>query len=229
MLGVAVTNLEVRFASRTGPEEALFSIPKWELDPADRLCIAGASGTGKTTFLYVLAGLLRPSTGQVEVGGVALTELREQARDAFRARHIGMIFQTSRLLPGLSALENVALAATIAGTPRKVARERARDLLDEVGVAHRLSAHPETLSVGERQRVAIARALACEPGLLLADEPTASLDPKRRDAVISLLHEVAEDHGTTVILVTHEREVQARFDRVIHFEDLASAGSAASQ
>ena len=228
MLGVAVENLEVRFANQTDPAEPLFSIPEWRVAPSERLCIAGASGTGKTTLLYVLAGLLRPSRGQVEIGDVVLTDLSEPARDAFRARHIGMVFQTARLLAELSALENVALAASIGGASRAAARERAHDLLSQVGVSHRSAAPPSELSVGERQRVAIARALASAPGLLLADEPTASLDPKRRDAVISLLHEIAEEHGTTVVLVTHEREVQARFDNVVHFEELGSTPATAS-
>lgn len=228
MMGVAVTDLEVRFTSRAGQPKALFSIPSWRIAASERLCIAGASGIGKTTFLLALAGLLRPSQGRVEVGDVVLSDLSEEARDAFRARHIGMVFQTSRLLPGLSALENVALAATIGGTSRRQARQRAHELLEQVGVSGRSSGHSGELSIGERQRVAIARAIASNPGLLLADEPTASLDPKRRDAIISLLHDLAGEHHTTVVLVTHEREVQDRFDTVVQFEDLRSAPSLAT-
>lgn len=228
MLGVAVTDLEVCFTGREGHSSALFSIASFRVAPSERLCIAGASGTGKTTFLHTLAGLLRPSRGRVEVGDVVLSDLSEESRDAFRARHIGMVFQTARLLPGLSALENVALAATIGGTDRSLARERARELLEQVGVSSRSSGHAGELSVGERQRVAIARAVASNPGLLLADEPTASLDPNRRDAVISLLHELADEHRTTVVLVTHEREVQERFERVVDFEQLCLASQAAS-
>lgn len=220
MVGLNVENLVVRFASRTGPTKTLFAIPHWRVDSAARVCLAGASGTGKTTLLYVLAGLLQPSEGRVRIGDVVLTDLAEATRDEFRARHVGMVFQTSRLLPGLNALENVALAATIGGMRRRPARERAAHLLAQVGVAENSTAHPAELSVGERQRVAIARAFAADPKLLLADEPTASLDPERTHEIISLLQSVAEENKTTVVLVTHERDVQARFATVVRLEDL---------
>ncbi len=217
MLSLAIERLVVRFA---GQKEPLLSIPRWRVRPSERVCIVGASGSGKTTLLHVLAGLRLPTEGRVEVGDVELTDVPEAERDRFRARHIGMVFQTARLLPGLSALENVALASSTAGAKRRRARERASELLDRVGVGSRVSAHPSELSVGERQRVAIARALAPSPGLLLADEPTASLDPERAAAVISTLHEVADEHGTTLVLVSHERDVQARFETVIELEAL---------
>lgn len=225
MVELTVENLVVRFPSRTSPAKTLFSIPYWRVGSSARVCVAGASGTGKTTLLYVLAGLLQPSEGRVKIEDVVLTDLSEAARDEFRARHVGMVFQTSRLLPGLNALENVALAATIGGMQRNLARERASHLLAQVGVGDKESAHPAELSVGERQRVAIARAFAADPKLLLADEPTASLDPKRTEGVISLLQAVAEEHGTTVVLVTHERDVQVRFDTVVRLEDLQAENS----
>ncbi|MEM6290589.1 MAG: ABC transporter ATP-binding protein [Myxococcota bacterium] len=228
MLGVQVEELVVRLPRPGAASKTLFSIPRWRVEPSARVCIAGASGSGKTTLLHVLAGLRHPSAGRVTVGQTTLTDLEETARDAFRARNIGLVFQTARLLPALTALENVALAASVAGIARAPARERARALLEQVGVAARASGRPTELSVGERQRVAIARALAAEPGLLLADEPTASLDPARTDGTITLLHDIAERHGTTVVLVTHEREVQARFDTVIRLEDLITTPSAES-
>lgn len=218
MLGLAIERLEVRFADPK--ERPLLSIPHWRVRPSERVCIAGASGSGKTTLLHVLAGLRLPTEGRVEVGDVTLNELSEADRDRFRARNIGMVFQTARLIPGLTALDNVALAASIAGMTRRLARERGRDLLERVGVTGRGSARPSELSAGERQRVAIARALASSPTLLLADEPTASLDPERTVAVISMLHAVADEHGTTVVLVSHERDVQARFETVIPLEAL---------
>jgi ABC-type lipoprotein export system ATPase subunit len=225
MIGLAVDSLVVRFASRTGPDRTLLSIPRWSVRPSERICIAGSSGSGKTTFLHVLAGLHLPDEGRVEVDGVALNELSEARRDRFRSRHVGMVFQTARLLSGLTALENVALAASLGGAKRGAARERAHALLERVGVSDRAAALSPELSVGERQRVAIARALATSPGLLLADEPTASLDPERTESTISMLHDIAEEHGTTMVLVSHERDVQARFDRVIHLEELQEGQS----
>lgn len=229
MIGLAVENLVVRYPSRTGPAQTVLSIPRWRVAPSERVCVAGASGSGKTTLLYVLAGLLRPCAGRVEVGDILLTDLSEAERDTLRAQRIGMVFQTARLLPELTALENVALAASIGGAARRPARARAKSLLEDVGVSGRSAARGSELSVGERQRVAIARALASGPGLLLADEPTANLDPERTAAIVSLLHTVAEEHGTTVVLVTHEREVQARFDTVIQLEHLQASELEASQ
>ncbi|MEM1417714.1 MAG: ATP-binding cassette domain-containing protein [Myxococcota bacterium] len=216
-----MTDLEMRFA-RSG-EEPLLRIPEWRVPSAAKLCITGASGTGKTTLLHLLAGLLSPTRGTVRIGDVGLGALREGERDAFRARHIGLVFQTARLLPGLSALENVALAASLGGMKRASAQARARHLLERVEVAGRADALPAELSVGEAQRVALARALATGPGLLLADEPTASLDPRRRDAMLALLDEVADENGSTLILVSHAPEVQAAFRRVVRLEDLAKA------
>lgn len=226
-MDVVVADLEMRFPSSSGGVQApLLRIPEWRVPGAERICIKGASGTGKTTLLHLLAGLLAPTKGTIRIGDVDLGALREGPRDAFRARHIGLVFQTARLLPSLSATDNVALAASLAGSGSAEARERARALLERVDLRARADAPPAELSVGEAQRVAVARAVASRPSVLLADEPTASLDPKRRDSMLTLLDEVAATHGATLIVVSHEPEVHARFDRVVRLEELAQASEA---
>ncbi len=224
-MDVVVTDLEMRFAPGAD-EEPLLRIPRWRVPATGRVCVTGASGTGKTTLLHLLAGLRQPPRGSIRIGDVRLGELREVERDAFRARHVGLVFQTARLLPALSALDNVALAAGLGGMPRATARQRARHLLERVALLSRAHAFPAELSVGEAQRVAVARALASEPGVILADEPTASLDPRRRDAMLTLLHEVAEAHQATLIVVSHAHEVQSRFETLVRLEELAHPGVA---
>ncbi len=183
-------------------------VDRWNVPAGARRCLAGESGSGKTTALHLLSGLLAPERGRVEVGDVCVSALGEGDRDAFRARSVGYVFQDFNLLPGLSAQENVALPSSLAGQAPAVARRRATELLERLGLDGSRSV--TQLSRGERQRVAVARALAARPGLLLADEPTASLDPVRRDQVLDALFSLAE--GATLVLVSHDPAVQARFD-----------------
>jgi len=172
------------------------------IDAGDAVAIVGASGSGKTTLLGLLAGLDRPSSGEVWLDGNALSGLDEDARAALRQRLLGFVFQSFQLLPQLTALENVMLPLELAGAPNAAAT--AKDWLARVGLARRTTHYPKQLSGGEQQRVAIARAFAGEPKLLLADEPTGNLDNATGTEVIDLMFRLNREHGTTLLLVTHD-------------------------
>lgn len=221
-MALSIESLVVSYPRPGGARTTILDIPSFVIEDGARLCLVGGSGSGKTTLLNVLAGIVMPTGGRVRYGDQDITALPEAQRDAFRARNLGYVFQTFNLLQGLSALENVALAATIAGTGRKLAHDQARDLLVRVGLEHRLTARPSQMSVGEQQRTAIARAVVNKPGTVLADEPTANLDPENGMQVIDLLQKVTGEAGARLVLVTHEPEVQARFDRVVQLKELAA-------
>jgi putative ABC transport system ATP-binding protein len=175
------------------------------------IAIVGASGSGKTTLLGLLAGLDRPSAGEVELDGVALSALDEDARAALRQRLLGFVFQSFQLLPALTALENVMLPLELAGAPDATAK--ARDWLARVGLAKRMTHYPKQLSGGEQQRVAIARAFAGEPKLLMADEPTGNLDGATGIEVADLMFRLNRESGTTLMLVTHDVGLASRCQR----------------
>ena len=187
-----------------------------EVKPAETVALVGASGSGKSTLLSLLAGLDRASEGEIEVAGVRLDSLDEEGRARLRAEQIGFIFQSFQLLPGLTALENVMLPAEIRGLPQ--ARQKATRLLDEVGLADRLHHHPAQLSGGEQQRVAIARAFIGQPALLLADEPTGNLDRHTGDKIADLLFQLNREHGTSLVIVTHDERLAARCARRLHLQ-----------
>lgn len=187
-----------------------------EVKPAETVALVGASGSGKSTLLSLLAGLDRASEGAIEVAGVRLDDLDEEGRARLRAEQIGFIFQSFQLLPGLTALENVMLPAEIRGLPQ--ARQKASRLLDEVGLADRLHHHPAQLSGGEQQRVAIARAFIGQPALLLADEPTGNLDRHTGDKIADLLFQLNREHGTSLVIVTHDERLAARCARRLHLQ-----------
>lgn len=181
--------------------------------------IMGPSGSGKTTLLSMLGGLLKPSDGHIQIGGEELTELNEKRLPDVRMQHIGFIFQDFNLLSALSSLDNVALVGQLAGRARKVTREQARALLEQLGLGHRLTFLPEKLSGGEKQRVAIARALINQPDLILADEPTANLDSHHGRETMRLLRRLAKDENRSVIIVSHDERIKAIADRVLWLED----------
>lgn len=174
------------------------------------IAIVGASGSGKSTLLALLAGLERPTAGSVTMLGHELGRMTEEALSAFRGRHIGFMFQNFQLLGHFDALMNVTLAAQLSGLSRP--KERAREALEQVGLGHRLHHHPTRLSGGECQRVALARALVKNPEILLCDEPTGNLDPETARNIFDLMLGTQVTHGSTVILVTHDRELAARCD-----------------
>jgi len=185
------------------------------------VAIHGPSGCGKSTLLHVIAGLLAPQRGSVTVCDKQLTSLGESDLDHFRAAHIGYIFQDFNLLQGYSALENVLLGMTF--SRQKADRHRAMELLQRVGLSHRMKHRPSHLSIGERQRVAIARALARKPELILADEPTGSLDPVHAREVVLLLKEACREHGCSLIVVSHDPGVVSAFDASVSFLELNRA------
>jgi ABC-type lipoprotein export system ATPase subunit len=189
------------------------------LDRGEQAALVGPSGSGKTTLLHLIAGLLTPTAGSIFVDGRRVDTLREKERDVWRARQVGYVFQSLNLLPNLSALENVLAALAFArAIPEKPARERAVELLDSVGLAGRLRHRPHQMSVGEQQRVAVARALANRPAVILADEPTASLDRETGHNVLALLLRLCREQESVLILATHDPAVMEQFSRRIELE-----------
>jgi putative ABC transport system ATP-binding protein len=186
------------------------------LSRRETVAIVGASGSGKSTLLSILAGLDTPTRGTVVLDGDDLFARDEDARAALRARKVGFVFQSFQLLGNLTAMENVMLPLELAG--RKDARSAAIDMLGRVGLSARLGHYPKVLSGGEQQRVALARAFVVEPAVLLADEPTGSLDFATGETVMQLMFDLNRERGTTLVLVTHDRSIAARCERVITIE-----------
>jgi putative ABC transport system ATP-binding protein len=195
-----------------------------EIRAGEAVAVMGPSGCGKSTLLNMIAGLDRPTAGTVAVDDRDLGELNETGLALFRRHHVGMVFQFFNLIDDLTALDNVALAAELTGRSTRQARRRARELLDELGVADREDVHPAALSGGERQRVAVARALMNGPALLLADEPTGALDSRTGEQVMDLLIDLHRT-GRTLLVVTHDPHVAERCaDRLIEVADGRVAG-----
>ena len=190
-----------------------------ELERGEIVLLMGPSGSGKTTFLSMLGGLLRVSAGEIWIDGTDIAELGERELPPFRARTFGFIFQDFNLVAALSARENVEVALNIASERGRAARERARSLLESMGMTGRLDFPVEKLSGGEKQRVAIARAIANGPHLILADEPTANLDSHHGAETMRLLRELAKEQGTTVVIVSHDERLREVADRVLWLED----------
>ncbi len=214
---------DLKFSYRSGTESLeVLRIPEWELQDGGRVAISGPSGSGKTTLLNIVAGLLVPGEGRVEVCGERLDKMGEASRDRFRANHLGYIFQNFNLLQGFTALENVLLAETFSGK-KAAGSALAKELLDRVGLSARMHHYPSQMSIGEQQRVAVARALANKPDLVLADEPTGSLDPKNSREVVKLLKETAAERGVGLMVVTHEREIAEAFEQQVLFLDVNKA------
>lgn len=184
-----------------------------QVNSGETVALVGASGSGKSTLLGLLAGLDLPSVGSISILGQSLTELDEEGRAKLRAEQIGFVFQSFLLLPTMTALENVMLPAELRGETDS--EPRARALLESVGLGDRLHHLPPRLSGGEQQRVAIARAFMTRPRLLLADEPTGNLDSKTGEKVIELLFALNREHGTTLVVVTHDRELASRCQRQV--------------
>jgi putative ABC transport system ATP-binding protein len=196
-----------------------------DVAPAEFVAIMGPSGCGKSTLLNLVAGLDVPDDGEITIDGEVITGRDEDWLAHMRRRHVGIVFQFFNLLEGMTALENVTLAAMIAGTKRKPAESRARDLLDLLGVGDKADDLPAVLSGGQRQRLAIARALANEPTLLLADEPTGALDTEGGAEVLELFRRLHDD-GQTILMVTHSNEVAAGADRIVTMRDGRVEGGA---
>lgn len=217
---LSIRGLEFRYPGG----DWVLDIPALKLDRAQQMLLSGGSGRGKSTLLQIISGLLDPDAGEVRVDGQAVHELRGARRDLFRGRKIGMIFQTFNLLHGFTAIENVMAAMMFSEIPSREHRDRAAGLLNRLGI-DRHDALPDRLSVGQQQRVAVARALACDPVLVLADEPTASLDPENATAAMDLIQEACREKGAALLCTSHDPAMQDRFERATSLADL-SAGSA---
>jgi len=215
---IQVRGLNKSFSGGVGEVAVLRGI---DLDIArgERVAVVGASGAGKTTFMHILGGLDRPTSGEVFFEGQDILCLKGQELDRFRNSTIGFVFQFHQLLPEFSALENVMMPALIAGQSKTEATAAANELLNEVGLGHRLSHKPGQLSGGEQQRVAIARALIMGPQLLLADEPTGNLDSGTSDDIFRLLDRLHQNRGLTMVIVTHSERLAGRLDRIVHMVD----------
>jgi putative ABC transport system ATP-binding protein len=212
---ISVHNLCKQVADATGVLTILHEID-FDLAERESVAIVGASGSGKSTLLSILAGLDVPSSGTVTVAGTELFSLDEDARAALRARQMGFVFQSFQLLSHLTALENVMLPLELMG--RHDARPAATEMLQRVGLGERLGHYPRVMSGGEQQRVALARAFVTKPALLLADEPTGSLDFATGAKVMDLMFDMNREAGTTLVLVTHDRGIAARCDRQLRME-----------
>ncbi len=209
---LAARNVSKQVSSPEGTLTILSNV-SFAIDKGDSVAVVGASGAGKSTLLALLAGLDPPTEGEIWLNGVNLTNLDEDGRAEVRAASVGFVFQSFHLVPSLNALENVMLPLELAS--KDAPRQKASDILQQVGLAERWSHYPAQLSGGEKQRVAIARAFATEPAVLFADEPTGNLDSRTGDHVIDLMFELNRDSSTTLVLVTHDKSLAARCDRII--------------
>lgn len=203
---IELQSLRYDIAGRT-----IVNLPEWQLEPGQHCVVLGPSGSGKTTLLHLLAGILQPDNGAVSISGQRLSALKGSALDAFRGRHVGIVFQTLHLLPALSVRDNLRLARYLAALPQH--EETLQQTLAALGIADKADQRVTTLSLGEAQRVAIARAVMNQPPLILADEPTSSLDDENAGQVIDLLLSQAEQHSATLVVVTHDQRIKPRFQQ----------------
>jgi putative ABC transport system ATP-binding protein len=204
-----------------GKELTVLDIPSFAIAAAEQVILLGESGGGKTTLLHCIAGIMQPTSGTITLDGIELTKLSEAGRDRIRASKIGYVFQTFNLLPGFTALENVRLGMTFGRGKHDI--DRAASLLDRVGLSERRHHRPAQLSVGQQQRVAVARALANRPKLLLADEPTANIDPHNQQRIIDLIRQTCEEEQVALLMVTHSMHIADQFSRVERLEALNRA------
>ena len=215
-----IAGLQKSYTAPDGRSELVVDVEHFALGAGEQMVLRGSSGCGKTTLLHLVAGILRADAGRITVAGEEMTALDEGRRDRLRARHIGYVFQTFNLLQGYTALENVELGMLFGSG---IDSARARALLERVGLDGRMHHAPRQLSVGQQQRVAVARALANHPSLVLADEPTGNLDRVRARAALALIREVCRENGSALLLVSHDPEALADFERVVRFDEVSRA------
>lgn len=219
-----IRDLRFSYGSGAHAGPAVLDIASLEVQAGEQVLLTGGSGTGKSTLLGLVCGLLDPTVGEVLVNGTALHGLAGAARDRFRGRTIGVIFQTFNLLVGFSARENVLAALLCSSMPANEHEARAKAALDRLGIA-RPDERVERLSVGQQQRVAVARAVVCSPALVLADEPTASLDPSNAGVAMDLIQQTCRDTGAALLCVSHDPSLESRFARRIRLEEVNAAGA----
>jgi len=215
-----ISNLKKSYVSPGGGRHWVIDVPSFVLSEGDQVALEGSSGSGKTTFLNLIAGILQCDEGSLSLAGQRIDTLSEAGRDRVRANHLGYVFQTFNLLQGYTALENVELGMMFG---KGVDPAYARQLLDRVGLSDRMHYRPRQLSVGQQQRVAVARALANRPNLVLADEPTGNLDRKRAEESLALIREICREHRAALLLVSHDHDILAQFENVQSLERINRA------
>jgi ABC-type lipoprotein export system ATPase subunit len=218
-----ISDLKKSYADPAGNRTTIIDIATLQIAEGEQVVLRGESGGGKTTLLHLISGIVQSDSGSIKLDGVELTQFSEARRDRIRAAKMGYVFQTFNLLPAFTALENVKLGMTFAR--KKMNLERAKELMVRVGLGDRMNYLPSQLSVGQQQRVAVARALANKPRLLLADEPTANVDPKNQNRIIELIQEVCRQDSVAILMVTHSDEISKRFERVDRLEQINRAAS----
>ena len=219
-----VSDLRKSFQAPDGTTCTVIDVPRFALDEREQVALQGESGLGKTTFLHLIAGILKPDSGRIRLAGQELTSLDEPRRDRVRAMALGYIFQTFNLLPAFTCLENVLLGMSFGPGPD---RAFASYLLERVGLGGRLEQYPRQLSTGPQQRVAVARALANRPKLVLADEPTGNLDAASAREALKLIRDTCAENSAALLLVSHDSEVLAQFEEVVALADLNRAAAPA--
>jgi ABC-type lipoprotein export system ATPase subunit len=230
-VAVRLVDLKKQYVAPDGSIVPVIDVPRFDLADGEQVALVGSSGSGKTTLLHLIAGILSPDSGQILFQSpgtgqsIDLSALSEANRDVFRGQNIGYIFQTHHLLPGFTAMENVLLGMTFGGSAHDPAW--AKRLLEEVGLAERLDYKPNKLSVGQQQRVAIARALANRPKLVLADEPTGSLDSKSAQQALDLIRKLCTEVGSALLLVSHDPVITRQMPRAVVLAELNRAAQAA--
>lgn len=217
---MALLEIEDLVMAYSGKAQPVLSVPRFSLEAGEQVALKGPSGCGKTTFLHLIAGIVAASEGRISLGETVVTDLGEAARDRFRARNIGYVFQSFHLMRDFTCLENVELGMSFGA---KLDRDFAKSLLERVGLAERIGYRASELSIGQQQRVALARALANRPRLVLADEPTGSLDQETGERAIGLLREMCEENGASLLVVSHDLSMVDRFERKIDFRELNEA------
>jgi len=215
---LVLRHIKKSYREPDGTPLPILDIREFTVGDGEQVVLVGRSGCGKTTLLHTIAGITRADSGQIVIDGIDIASKSESYVDRVRAAKIGYVFQTFNLLAGFSAFENVMLGMTFARGRKDAGR--AAQLLDRVGLSHRLSHRPAALSVGEQQRVAVARALANKPSLLLADEPTANIDPRNQQKIVDLIRETCREEKVSLVMVTHSTDVSGQFDRIDRLEEI---------
>lgn len=212
--------MQKSFVAPDGERHRIVDVAEFSMKAEEQIALAGESGSGKTTFLHLIAGILKPDSGAIKIAGREMSALKESQRDRLRATTIGYIFQTFNLLQGYTCLENVLLGMSFGPG---IDRSFAGQLLAQVGLGNRLKHYPRQLSTGQQQRVAVARALANRPKLVLADEPTGNLDHKNAGESLALIRTACKENGAALLLVSHDREVLGQFTTVQSLEKINQA------
>lgn len=211
-------DIKKQYRQPNGEILPILDVPHYAVGDGEQVALIGPSGCGKTTLLHIIAGITQPNSGKVLLDNIEVTKYSESARDRIRADKLGYVFQTFNLLPAFSALENILLGMTFARGKKDV--PRAQSLLRRVGLENRATHKPAAMSVGEQQRVAVARALANRPSLLLADEPTANIDPRNQQKIVDLICDTCREEKISLIMVTHSMQVADQFQRVDRLEEV---------